>query len=289
MAQIIDGIAQPFPVNAFPSFIIDNQDMVDIGDWIDFNFLFNNTDTLDRALDSLEKYIKLETAGMADAGIGATAWQTATDSLYVKTKVRFLKNVSGDYRLAVHVVEDSVMATQTSLPGVVAHHMVLREPMETTTFGYTLPGGTFTVNQEFNYTFKMKLPPSWNKKRLHYMVIVYKVDIPNTTAEIANVYMTNTLVPSQPTGVDDMNIGRKMEIYPNPASKQVNLKLAASGEYRIYLTDVAGRKVAELYQGKAHANEPLTLQIPPAVTGGMYMIKAEGGGTVHFSVLKIEQ
>src|SRR5688572_30596851 len=167
IAAILEGIAKPAPINAFPSFMVDNQDMVDVVDWVDFNWLFNNTDTVDRALDSLEKYVAMETAAPAVAGIGLIAWQTVTDSLYVRPRVKFLQNVSGDYRLAVYVIEDSVMGTQSSLAGSVPRHMVLREPMETTAFGYTLPPGTYTINQEFSYTFKMKIPPSWNKSKLY--------------------------------------------------------------------------------------------------------------------------
>lgn len=283
IGALLAATTKPVQVSSFPSFVVDNNDMVDMVDWLDFDTSFNIVVT--RAVDSIEKYIGIETAQQAVAGVGLEARITTTDSLYVKTKVQFLQNASGDYRLAVYVIEDSVMAFQDQQAGAVPHHLVLREPMETNAWGYSLPGGPFLPNQQFTYTYKMQIPNGWNTSHLYYMIVLYKVDVQNVTAEVENVYMTNKTTNTT-TSIEELGIDM-VAIYPNPARNFVNLRLPVNSSCTVYLTDLVGKKMENLFNGNITANESKSIALPQHLSSGVYLIHVKTPSETFSSKISI--
>jgi len=72
----------------------------------------------------------------AKAGVGISK-TISGNTVEIKTKTVFFEDVSGDYNLALYVVENGIMATQSGISGgPVAHNNVLRG----------LPNGAFGVN-----------------------------------------------------------------------------------------------------------------------------------------------
>lgn len=90
----------------------------------------------------------------------------------------------------------------------------------------------------------------------------------------------------KPTSVENKTSANLVDIYPNPASTQLNIKLGnASGEYSFQLTDITGKVVVD-QKGTASINE-VTIQLPQ-LSSGMYIATVETSGNTHTEKINIQ-
>lgn len=90
----------------------------------------------------------------------------------------------------------------------------------------------------------------------------------------------------KPTSIQNTTAANLVEIYPNPASTQLNIKLGnASGEYSFQLTDITGKVVVD-QKGTASINE-VTIQLPQ-LSSGMYIATVETSGNTHTENINIK-
>lgn len=106
------------------------------------------------------------------------------DVMTIKTKTKFFKPASGDYRVAVYVLEDKVVGAQSghaSTPNV-SHHHVLRGAAKldgassATTWGETVATGSVTAGTEVSKTYTMDVK-GFNKDNLEIIVVIWKKDL----------------------------------------------------------------------------------------------------------------
>lgn len=101
------------------------------------------------------------------------------DTMTIITKSQFFKSQStGDYYLAVYVVEDNVIGGQlvgsTQNPSY-DHRNILRASAKTTYYGETLNANTaIAADQVFDKTYKIYLNPAWNKNKLKVIATIWK-------------------------------------------------------------------------------------------------------------------
>jgi hypothetical protein len=117
------------------------------------------------------------------------------DSISVETKVKFYNNIAAgtDYRIAVYVLEDKVVSTQSTYTGTVNDYVyrnlvrVSGAPVYT---GVTMNNSAaISSEQEFSNTFKMYLKPLWVKSNLKVVGIIWKIG--GTPAQIINSNVAN--------------------------------------------------------------------------------------------------
>lgn len=90
----------------------------------------------------------------------------------------------------------------------------------------------------------------------------------------------------KPTSIENTTAANLVEIYPNPASTQLNIKLGnTSGEYSFQLTDITGKVVVD-QKGTTSTNE-VTIQLPQ-LSSGMYIATVETSGNTHTEKINIQ-
>lgn len=116
------------------------------------------------------------------------------DSISVETKVKFYNATAAneDYRLAVYIVEDEVVASQsTSTSGTVAnyvHSNMVRTANAGSYTGVAINNlQAITADQEFSNTYKIYLKPAWNKDKLKVVAVLWKMGTTPATLINSNV------------------------------------------------------------------------------------------------------
>jgi hypothetical protein len=77
-------------------------------------------------------------------------------------------------------------------------------------------------------------------------------------------------------------------LYPNPARDHITLALPVTGNCSVWLTDMAGKKVAELYDGSMVADEGRVLSLPQSLPAGNYILKAATAKGTYSKMIDIE-
>jgi hypothetical protein len=186
------------------------------------------------------------------------AWNSSTRLITTTVTVNILSNLpTGDYRISLYVVEDSVVGTgsgydqsNTFDQQVGSQWYGLGDPI----VGYVhrhvaralLPGAwgrsgvihsSPTTGQTFNTTFTYTLPAGYNENRVHLVAFVNEVSASHTTDEVLNAEEATLLGPS---GIGEQSI-LPYQCYFNGENYCVN-SMNFSGNYEI--TDVTGRIIS---------------------------------------------
>lgn len=163
-----------------------------------------------------------------------------TDSMVVLTKTKFLRNASGNYRLSVWLVQDSIYFEQAGagVPNIYHMHHLMGPDLDYYTsypkiicngndsFFYTLSNGQVAQNTIVTKTFHYKLRQYQTSKNIHPVVLVTKLD----TISLID-YSSNTYYPTLKdlyvnaneqegityTGIPSVTRAAEANIYPNPA------------------------------------------------------------------------
>ena len=128
--------------------------------------------------------------GTVIAGI-ALSKRISGDSMSVDTKVKFFSDIAAgsDYRLAVYVVEDKLITSQSTNSGTNANYEyrnLVRTSNSSAYYGLEVNNGgdAIALDQEFSVNYKMYLKPAWNKSNLKVIGILWKMG--GSPAQIVN-------------------------------------------------------------------------------------------------------
>ena len=128
--------------------------------------------------------------GTVIAGI-ALRKSISGDSIAVDTKVKFFSDIAAgsDYRLAVYVVEDKIITSQSTSSGTNANYEyrnLVRTCNASAYYGLEVNNGgdAIALDQEFSNTYKMYLKPAWNKNNLKVIGILWKMG--GSPAQVVN-------------------------------------------------------------------------------------------------------
>ena len=112
---------------------------------------------------------------VANVGINKTI---SGNTLNIKTSTQFFANVSGEYKLALYVVEDKAMWKQSGHPqgtNPIPHHYVLRNSVSGT-WGETVSSGDVVDGKFFDKDYTFELNETWNKDNIYVVGVIWKVD-----------------------------------------------------------------------------------------------------------------
>lgn len=128
--------------------------------------------------------------GTVIAGI-ALSKRISGDSISVDTKVKFFSDIiaGSDYRLAIYVVEDKIITSQSTSSGTNANYEyrnLVRTCNASAYYGLEINNGgdAVALDQEFSNTYKMYLKPAWNKNNLKVIGILWKMG--GSPAQVVN-------------------------------------------------------------------------------------------------------
>ena len=197
------------------------------------------------------------------------SWNSSTRNITAQVSVNIHSNMSsGDYRLGMYVVEDSVTGTG---PGYDQHNIYDADP-NSPFFGLGDPIVGFVhrhvarallpsswglqgllppapqTGQNFNHTFNYTLPASYNENRVELVAFVYRFTSNHTGDEVLNVSEEKLL--QSPSAVwENVSSDNAVIVEPNPFSQHTVLEFAYPVEAAAFiLYDVHGKEIKTITQ-----------------------------------------
>ncbi len=221
----------------------------------------------------------------------------ATGKMDIEVTTRFSQNLTGDYKVVVVIVEDSIKSTTSAYnqsnayaggaSGVMGGYEKLANPVSYTKMVYmhvaraligtykgqdgSLPSA-ITADTDYKYKTSFAIPATWKLKNLKVISMVTNPagQIDNAS-EISSVDFTSGIeaVTEHPA------FGG---IYPNPSSdvSNIQLNLTQATNVQVRISDLSGKLVASKMYGELNGDFMLPIQTA-AFDAGMYLVQIQLG------------
>jgi hypothetical protein len=244
---------------------------------------------------------------------GAT-FDATTRELKVSVTTTIKQNITGDYKVACVITEDSVSGTTAGYnqknayaggaSGVMGGFELLPNPVPAAKMNYdhvarilspsfeglsNAYGTSATAGQIFTYNFSYTLPAAWDANQIHIigMMIAPTKVIENATSATIKEAIINGYIPGILLGINKVAYAvDAIQLVPNPAKDfsniSINLKTESAVSVEIY--SVNGALITSKAYGKLIGayNLPVETQQLPQ---GMYFVKVNVND--QLSVLKL--
>jgi hypothetical protein len=210
---------------------------------------------------------------------------------------------SANFRLAVVVTENDVTGTSSGYnqanyysgggAGPMGGYESLADPVPAADMvydhvGVALLGGyngqagsvpaTITDGTVANYTFNYTVPAASDENNMHVIALL----LDNTTGEIVNAKEVEMVL-----GLNENPQAINMNVYPNPATDNVNVAFEAAGDYTITITDMSGRVVSTNVYTSLSGAQNIALPVADLMSGN-YMISVANDAASYNQVLVIK-
>lgn len=238
------------------------------------SFLINTTNIGYQNFVGIRSFVNSNSSGPVNVNTGfMQKLNSGGDTLTVTTKTEFFEAMSGEVFVAVYLYEDVVVAPQTGQGSNANHLHVWRTPNGISgAFGKQLNGTSFAKGTTMTDSFKIYMDPKWDETKIKAFTVTWHKQGGFYTVANANDNKT------PPVSVNGVQQETTVHIYPNPATDEFNLDLAGyTGQVQVSLCDIAGKKIAELYNG--NANSTISLQRPQNIAEGLYLLQVNSGNT----------
>ncbi|MDG1331559.1 MAG: Omp28-related outer membrane protein [Crocinitomicaceae bacterium] len=240
-------------------------------------------------------------------GVPANVDATVTGSggnMTIDASATFYTPVSsGDFRLAVVISENGVTGTSSGYnqanyysgggQGPMGGYESLADPVPAADMvydhvGVALLGGydgqagsvpaTITDGTVASYSFNYTVPATSDENNMHVIVLL----IDNATGEIVNAKEVDMVV-----GLNENPAAISMNVYPNPATDNVNVAFEAAGDYTITITDMSGRVVSTNAYSNLSGAQNIALPVADLMSGN-YLVSVATQGASYNQVLVIK-
>ena len=275
-------------ISAYPAGTIDRYD-------------FDGNYTIERNRGEWETKVleRLQAITPVAVSVKSQTWDSVTRIFTAVVEADFKGNVTGDIRMNLMVVEDSVTGTGTGFDQVNYYNTVSGHPFYgagNPIVGHvhrnvvrTMLGGTWGTsgilpasipyNTQYTYTYSDTLPIDQNENRIKLVALVQQYDQNKSKRDILNSEVVALdLTPEAPSVIKKQPSETvTTRIYPNPFSTQLNIEfnLTRSANTQITVTDLSGRVVAQpaagYYNNGAHSVEWNAGNTAP----GLYFVNIE--------------
>jgi hypothetical protein len=227
-------------------------------------------------------------------------YNSATRSLNANVDASFVDYVvSGDIRVSLMLVEDSVTGTgsgynqvnayntQTGHPYAGAgnpivgfeHRRVLRDILPGTWGDASVIPSNYALNTNYNRNFTTTIPSGYDQSKMYLVGIVSYYGGNNISKyEVLNVEkikMSNLVTSIS----EQTNISESLTIYPNPSSSYTNLefRLDENKEVNLQVLDITGKvMISESFGSMAQGKQRLNLDVS-GLANGIYFINLNVG------------
>ena len=245
-------------------------------------------------------------------GIITNGAELIGSTLKVNLTVDFQNNVSGSYKLACVLVEDSVTGTTfqynqsnsysggTSLidvdgsdwankpSSVPASQMVYRHvarAIAPSFTGETLSSTSYSAGDSETICFEFTVEPSWDQSKMH--IVGMLIDggnlVDNASSTNIETATANGYTPCATTSIGlELNGPDKINFYPNPAKENIYVSNLKEEKIKIKIHDVQGRLVLE---NNISNNKYLNIS---SLSKGIYQITFSGTNSFETRKLIIE-
>lgn len=232
---------------------------------------------------------------------GMTTYDPSNKRLTIELSATFFAAASGDYRVNAYIVEDSVTGTGSGYNQANYYNTTAGHPLQglgNPIIGYNhrnvlraMLGGPWgstgvipnSINKYdvFNKQYTYNIPASVNPNRLKVIVLVQKYSSVVTEREIIN---SNQQVIGFIDAINELNLnGDILAIYPNPVDQVAGMEfmLTKATDVTIDIFNLMGEKVQTSALGTLPMGEHYTQLDVTGMASGVYILKANFGGTVR--------
>lgn len=215
------------------------------------------------------------------ANVGFEA-QISGNAITVNTKTIFFQETSGEYYLALYILEDGVINNQAANSSMAIHPFVIRSSFTTAIFGNLLASGTISDGTEFLDNFELNIDSEWNADSLYVAGIIW--DKSGDTYEFVNVNMTrefDSTVAVNAIPSTNMTI----DLYPTITSTNSQLLFDLKDQphnVAIQLFNIEGKVIQQIFNGTLNLGKS-SLNIPTnKLSSGLYFvnIQTQNGETI---------
>jgi Outer membrane protein Omp28/Secretion system C-terminal sorting domain len=238
------------------------------------------------------------------ANISAVSSGTGAN-VTVDVTANFYTPVTGaNFRLAVVISEDEVTGTTLAYnqanyysggaQGPMGGYEALPDPVPAAQMvydhvGVALLGGydgqagsvpaTINDGTVATYSFTYTVPAASNRDDMHAIAML----IDNNTGEIVNAKQISISTSASLTDAKTIN----MNVYPNPATDNVNVTFEATGDYTITITDMAGRVVSTNAFSNLSGAQNIAIPVADLMSGN-YLISVANNVASYNQILVIK-
>lgn len=262
----------------------------------------NVIDPSDMEVDFMQRIVVAPEATLRN---GAT-YNASTRELKVSITSTLNKDISGDYRLACVLTQDSVKGTGSAYnqsnayaggaAGAMGGFELLTNPVPAAKMIYDhvariiVPGfagypnsfgATADSGQAVTHTYTYVLPSTWNPSKMNIVGIMLDPNgftVNASASKIkdaeANGYVIGTEIGGNVTGVEKLAGPDAIRIAPNPGNEVSNilLSLIKDAEVQVEIFNMNGAKVATKNYGMLTGEMQLPIQMSE-LSSGLYLVK----------------
>lgn len=244
---------------------------------------------------------RLQQVSPVAVSIKSQTWDSVSRVYTATIEADFKGPVTGDIRMNLFVVEDSVIGTGSDYNQVnyyntvtghpyygagnpivgFAHRHVVRAMLGG---AWGTPGimpASIPSDTKYTYTYTDTLPVEQNENRIKLVAIVQQYDADKGKREIINSEVAALdLTAETATGINEpSNAVIATRVYPNPFNSQLNIEfnLQQNINVEINVTDITGRVLAQPASGYYNSGAHTVSWTAEGIANGMYFVNILAG------------
>ncbi|MCO5250063.1 MAG: Omp28-related outer membrane protein [Candidatus Kapabacteria bacterium] len=204
-------------------------------------------------------------------------YEIIDDKIKISTETKFFDDASGEFYLAVMLIEDEVVAPQAGIGNNAVHHNVFRGAVTSSVFGELISEVDITKDAIFEKNYEFTLNSNWNKDKIKPILTIWKkIDGKHTFVNASNDVLNVT-------SVDDLSQSA-FKVYPNPASDYIMIPaIDLPSDYAtVQIFDVLGVPVFSTSIDNLATSNQINVKHLPI---GMYYVRF-GNQTVPLQIIR---
>lgn len=175
--------------------------------------------------------------------------QVSGRNLQCDTRVVFFQNDTGNFYLAVYIIENGVINDQAGRGSNVSHPYVLRGNMHNASFGERITDDTVIASgTEFTFQFSKDIPTAWEMDSLYLTAIIWD-------QQGGTYYFQNGSKPLKIDMTTQVETSKaeyhstKVQLGYDPVGRILHALVSKSGTYAVHLVDLEGRLLQRVFRG----------------------------------------
>ncbi|GEM_PF-3021121 len=207
------------------------------------------------------------------------------NQLSVNYSLKAFTDLTGDYHVAFYLSEKEKVGQQTPIGSQAVHKNLFRHELNNNTFGQKIFSGNTPSGTVYDSNFSVALG-NYNPGNLEIIGIIWKAT--GNSFQIVNANVDKSVQQSTDLYKEEMDEST-FKVFPTVISGKACIEILAENQISdadIYLTDVTGKKLAEIFSGSLTSGKHnFYLHRAEIGSSGLYLIVFRAGNSVKTSKL----
>lgn len=243
-------------------------------------FYLNRTRYNTGSITDAVKDMRSQTSGQTPLANAGVEMQLDGQTLGVKAKVQFFQPANGEYYLSLFIVEDKVVADQSSRGSNVEHSKIFRGRVTAETFGELITNGAVSANQTFDFRLNRAIPADWDANNLEVAAVIWEKI--GETYEFVNVAAVSSFSTFTSVNVLEKE-GVTLAVNPTTLTAQSTISLSiptTQENLSLQLLNANGQLVKKIFSGTlSNGTHSFSLSKESQFASGVYLVQLEKEGS----------